>query len=42
VRRRLFFVGFALAIVLLAVGGWTVNAFRPTRRLTWLRKHRPG
>jgi hypothetical protein len=41
-RRRLFFIGLALTIVLLAVGGWTVNAFRPTRRLAWLLEHRPG
>jgi hypothetical protein len=29
VKRRLFFVGLALAILLLAVGGWAVDAIRP-------------
>jgi hypothetical protein len=29
VKRRLFFAGLALALVLLAVGGWAVEAFRP-------------
>ena len=28
-KRRLFFTGLALALVLLAVGGWAVEAFRP-------------
>jgi hypothetical protein len=28
-RRRLFFIALALAIVLLALGGWAVEALRP-------------
>jgi hypothetical protein len=33
-RRRLFFVGLALAILLLAAGGWVVEAVRPQRKLS--------
>jgi predicted lipoprotein with Yx(FWY)xxD motif len=29
VKRHLYFAGLALALVLLAVGGWIVDAFRP-------------
>jgi len=29
VKRRLFFTGLALALVLFAVVGWAVEAFRP-------------
>jgi hypothetical protein len=31
-KRRLFFAGLALAILLLALGGWAVQAVRGSRR----------
>jgi hypothetical protein len=31
-NRRLFFTGIALAILLLALGGWAVQAVRGSRR----------
>jgi len=33
-RHRLFFIALALALILLALGGWTVAAFKPKRRTT--------
>ena len=28
-KRRLFFTGLAVAVLLLAVGGWALDALRP-------------
>jgi uncharacterized membrane protein YhdT len=33
-RRHLFIVALALALILLALGGWIVAAFNPKRRQT--------
>jgi hypothetical protein len=30
-KRRLFFALLAIAVLLLALGGWAVDALRPTR-----------
>jgi hypothetical protein len=31
-KRRLFFIGIGLALLTLAVGGWTVKGLRRARR----------
>jgi hypothetical protein len=33
-KRRLFFIALAVALILLALIGWTVAAFKPKRRTT--------
>jgi hypothetical protein len=33
-KRHLFIVALALALILLALGGWIVAAFNPNRRKT--------
>jgi len=33
-KRNLFLVALALALILLALGGWIVAAFKPRRRHT--------
>jgi uncharacterized membrane protein YhdT len=33
-KRRLFFIALAVALILLALVGWVIAAFKPKRRTT--------